>query len=372
MGVPGFPSWDNLLTTLKKHIRQTKGQRANKVCETFDALRVDPLECAEYFCRVSDKKGGGLNKIRKELTKIIRTADKKTNSSHLTPQRLLVNHFNCIYTTNYDRLLEKANSRNKKKCTIYNTPICKKVRQDWLLGRSRSNCNANAEQVKATQIIKYHGDYLGPQSIVITESDYYRRLIDLDAKDIMLMRDLLFYDILFLGYGFGDISVKYVFHQIRRLLDEVDIDKRLSNYPKGRLFFVTTDNRKDRMEFLEKAYNVHAMCIQRLSGEVVVRSSSCKTVVYDPRKRCVKSSDSMIQLVNYRQVHAVAEIESSGLEEEDKITEICDSWEEFGAKPPRPECLMRQLVKERLFTKLRSSVIRECYGIFLKKLVETS
>jgi hypothetical protein len=112
--------------------------------------------------------------------------------------RLIVQlHFPIIYTTNYDRWLEKAFEYFEKPfIKIAGVADLRKIREG------------------ITQIIKYHGDFDSDESIVLTESSYFERLNFQSPLDIKLKNDLFGKSILFLGYSLTDINIRYLLYQI--------------------------------------------------------------------------------------------------------------------------------------------------------------
>ncbi|MGH9550110.1 MAG: SIR2 family protein, partial [Terriglobales bacterium] len=97
--------------------------------------------------------------------------------------------FPIIYTTNYDRLLERAFEASR----VRYTKVCN-VR-DLLDIKSG-----------ATQIIKFHGDFDDDNSLVFAESAYLERLELEGPLDIKLRADTLGKSILFIGYSLSDIN----------------------------------------------------------------------------------------------------------------------------------------------------------------------
>jgi hypothetical protein len=112
--------------------------------------------------------------------------------------RLIVElDFPIIYTTNYDRWIEKAFDYFKKQyIKIASVVDLRKIREG------------------ITQIVKYHGDFDSDESIVLTESSYFERLNFQGPLDIKLKNDLLGKSILFLGYSLMDINIRYLLYQI--------------------------------------------------------------------------------------------------------------------------------------------------------------
>lgn len=108
--------------------------------------------------------------------------------------------FPIIYTTNYDRWLERAYEHYKKEYVkISNVADFLYTRRD------------------VTQIIKFHGDFDDDASLVLTESSFFERLSFESPLDIKLRADALDKPILFLGYSLGDINTRYMLYKLQKL-----------------------------------------------------------------------------------------------------------------------------------------------------------
>lgn len=118
-----------------------------------------------------------------------------------------------IYTTNYDRCLETAYDVYKKKYKRI-------VGVDDLVG-------LNAD---TTQIIKFHGDTVSDDSIVLTESSYFDRLDFESPLDIKLRSDMLGKSILFLGYSLTDINIRLLIYKLDKLWKNSNVEKRPLSY----------------------------------------------------------------------------------------------------------------------------------------------
>lgn len=107
-------------------------------------------------------------------------------------------NFPLIYTTNYDRWLEKAFDH-------YGRPHRKIVGVgDMATGAHRGT----------TQIVKFHGDFDEDSSIVLDESSYFERLNFESPLDIKLRADVLGRSVLFIGYGFNDMNIRLLFYKL--------------------------------------------------------------------------------------------------------------------------------------------------------------
>lgn len=114
-----------------------------------------------------------------------------------------------IYTTNYDNALEIASE-------LLNTEYKKIVSLKDIVNSSHGQ----------KQIIKFHGDFSNVDSIVFTKNDYENRLeIDKHFLDVLFRSHILGKGILFLGYGFGDVNIDYIFQKHTELYGNSELPK---------------------------------------------------------------------------------------------------------------------------------------------------
>ena len=105
-----------------------------------------------------------------------------------------------IYTTNWDRWLEKA-------FEFYNVEF-------QVVRHVADLRGANSAPV---QIVKYHGDFSDDESIVLTESSYFDRMQFETPLDIKLRADSLGRTILFLGYSLEDLNIRFLLYRLFRI-----------------------------------------------------------------------------------------------------------------------------------------------------------
>lgn len=156
----GLPSWDQLISEVAAQLEYDA-----EVFKTYG----DFLSLAEYY----KIKKGSIGPLRSWMDRAWHRDDIKIESSEI--HKLIVDgRFSSIYTTNYDRWLEKAHDYYKKSyIKIANVSDLVKLK-----GGVR-------------QIIKFHGDFDDDSSIVLDESSYFERLQFETPLDIKLWSDIL-------------------------------------------------------------------------------------------------------------------------------------------------------------------------------------
>ncbi len=108
--------------------------------------------------------------------------------------------FPVIYTTNYDRWLERAFEAHGK-------PYQKIATMGDLAHYGR----------EATEIIKFHGDFEDDDSLVLTETSYFQRMSFESPLDIRLRADCLARPLLFIGYSLHDMNTRYLLFRLQEL-----------------------------------------------------------------------------------------------------------------------------------------------------------
>ncbi|WP_243611754.1 SIR2 family protein [Shimia aestuarii] len=198
----GLPSWSGLIDKMAGDVGfdpalfQAMGE--------FDAL-------AEFY---EIEKGGRL-----EIVDWMRREWQSSTISTLTSEihDLIVRcNFPVIYTTNYDHWLEQSYIQRGSSCsTIIDVRDLPKLTEP-------DPC-----------VVKFHGDLGAPETMVLTESDYAKRMSLESALDIQLRSDTLQRGILFLGYSLRDKNLRYILHKLKQLRDGFAAP---SAYPPSYLF----------------------------------------------------------------------------------------------------------------------------------------
>lgn len=185
----GLPSWSTLISEM--------GSQLDFEPMVFKS-HGDLLELAEYY----RLKKTSLGALRSWMDRTWHTQEERVDVSDIH-QAIVDLQCPIIYTTNYDRWLEIAfQRRGKSFVKIANvgdfTKICDGV----------------------TQIVKLHGDFEDDTSLVLTETSYFERLAFESPLDIKLRSDSIGRPILFIGYGFADVNIRYLQYKLDRMWSE--------------------------------------------------------------------------------------------------------------------------------------------------------
>lgn len=198
----GLPSWRQLVDHL--------AQELDFDPEIFQTYGSD-LTLAEYH-RIKTRSIGPLRSWM-DTAWHSDSIDIATSKVHKT---IAESDLDLIYTTNYDRWLEKAFDHYGK-----------------LYTKVASVGDIPNIDPKKTQIVKFHGDFDDDASIVLDESSYFRRLQFETPLDIKLRSDLLGRSVLFVGYSLSDINVRYLLFRLANLWNA---SKTAEAQPKSYLF----------------------------------------------------------------------------------------------------------------------------------------
>ena len=186
----GLPSFSDLINKIAEELGYDP--------DVFK-LNGNHLQLAEYYVAVK----GSIGPLRSIMDKSFDPSDESIRSSAvhtaLTAMKLPV-----IYTTNYDRIIEKSfELAGLQVCTIANID------------------DISSAPADATQVVKFHGTFSDDASLVLTESSYFDRLAFESAIDIKLRADMLGKCLLFIGYSLDDINVRYMLYKLFKLRQQV-------------------------------------------------------------------------------------------------------------------------------------------------------
>jgi hypothetical protein len=152
-------------------------------------LRGKDMQILEYF---KIKHNQQTAKLKNWLNRLMNAPDAALRDSPIHRELAALIKCRTFYTTNFDNFIERAFSAHGRAHAV--------VAVEAAMGK-RHEC----------EVVKFHGDLDHPDHVVLTESDFDRRLSLSTPMDHRLRADMLGRVILFLGYSFRDPNVSYLF-----------------------------------------------------------------------------------------------------------------------------------------------------------------
>jgi hypothetical protein len=153
-------------------------------------IRGTDLQILEYY---KIKQQGNLARLKNWLVKRLDAPDDALRDSPIHKALAGMTHCDTFYTTNFDDFVERSFKLNGRPC--------KAVVVEAEMARDPAVCN----------IIKFHGDLDHPEQMVVSETQYEKRLRLADPLDHRFVGDTLGNALLFTGYSFLDPNVSYLF-----------------------------------------------------------------------------------------------------------------------------------------------------------------
>lgn len=195
----GLPTWNDLISKMGKDL----GYDPDLFKEYGDNLML-----SEYYSLVK----GRIGELRSWMDENWKISKQKVRES--TIYETIANlGFPLIYTTNYDHCLEIA-------FEVFNKKYKRIIDVDDLVKIDNN----------ITQIVKFHGDTVSDESIVLTESSYFQRLGFESPLDIKLRSDMLGKTVLFVGYSLSDINIRLLIYKLDQLWKKSNISQRPKSY----------------------------------------------------------------------------------------------------------------------------------------------
>lgn len=185
LSVPaGFVDWKELLREIAEELDLSVDDET------------DLIALAQFHVNHARGRGRINQKLVEEFTK-----DAKLTDNHA---RLAMLPLDCIWTTNYDQLLEDALQAAHKR-------FDRKVTHKHL---------ALTRLKRDVVLYKMHGDIDDPDEAVLTKEDYERYEQKRSLFSEQLRGDLLSKTFMFVGFSFADPNVNYILARVRALMGE--------------------------------------------------------------------------------------------------------------------------------------------------------
>ncbi len=236
------PSWSELVD---RAALELGFQKADLI-----RARGTDLQILEYF----KLKFSGHTRLTNWLLLNMKPPDEAIRNSPIHNELAQMRACGIIYTTNFDDFIERSFELSGRKHKA--VAIEEHMRP----------------QSDTTEIIKFHGDWNHPDRMVLTESDYERRMEFKEAMDLRLWSDLLNRSILFLGYSFRDPNVAYLFRQVKERFAS------LPNTNSGRRAYIIV---QDPSQFERRLFQERNIEVIPIDGRG--RTQAVAEILYDIR-----------------------------------------------------------------------------------------
>lgn len=222
-----MPSWNELVVALVECLKDEYSDLADKELEEIEKLLCEKkyLVLAEYCL----KKLGPYDFSR--VLKLKLSCDGKKSLTHNLLAQI---PFRAVMTTNFDLFIEQTNSANGRLCRTL-LPNDMSVSEDSLGG--------------ALPVLKIHGSYENPNSIVLTKAGIRELLFNKPQYNETLKRYFIENSVLFYGYSFNDPDIDFI-------LQEIMADKRGLT---RKHYAVLPDVGAIEADYLLKEYNIQVI-----------------------------------------------------------------------------------------------------------------
>jgi hypothetical protein len=221
--------------------------------EKPDLLRIrgTELQILEYFQIMK----GGWAEISNWLSIELSSAtDDDIVRSPIYQQLAELDRCHIFYTTNYDNFIERALRHSGREAHVVS-----------------SERNISHDRTKA-EVVKFHGDFSSPDRMVFSESHFLDRMALESPMDLKFRADMLGRAVLFVGYGFGDPNVNYIFYLVNKILAALP-----DSYSGRRAYIILSDP----SEFERRLFN--ARNIEVIAVDSADRSTNVANVLQSMR-----------------------------------------------------------------------------------------
>lgn len=163
--------------------------------------------------------------------------------------------FQIIITTNYDDLFDTALSRANTLSGLPKRPLVRVYKRGLEERAERVPWEDFTEDRPV--LLKLHGDFSSPDSVVVTEDDYInfvQKMSDDNAHPVHLSirTKLMSWPVLFIGYSLRDYDFRLLFRTLRWRLDAVDWHLHYSVDPKPDGVITLVSRREATVTFIER------------------------------------------------------------------------------------------------------------------------
>lgn len=215
LSVPlNLPSWSGLVRYMATELGYDP--------EVLVPEGADYLQIAEFY----KLERNSIGELRSWMDRNWNVPDDRLIASRVHNQIVELD-FPLIYTTNYDRNIERIHQL-KGKC----------------FSKIKSVLDVANALPNETQIVKFHGDFDDDDSLVVTESDYFERLQFEAPLDVKFRADVLGRSILFVGYSLNDLNMRLLLYRLHKTWEKAGF---IAQRPPCFIFLLRPDPVQERV-----------------------------------------------------------------------------------------------------------------------------
>lgn len=209
--IEGSPTWEDFIKKLSKDL----GKEEGFLLKEFEKGQNRNLRASEYYICKKGKEA-----FQESLKNTFRNIKYKENDQWKIHNILVdLENISLIYTTNWDDFLEKAfKGNNKKIITIYQQSDFPQLKSNNIQGKKI--------------VIKFHGHYHKRylDTIIASELDYYKRMLEMNFLDLKFHYDLTHYNFIFMGFSFDDMNINYLLNAYYQVLERFDTTSKFPDH----------------------------------------------------------------------------------------------------------------------------------------------
>jgi hypothetical protein len=274
----------SLIPLNKDIIDKWKEKHHSTLKELYDLARIHALEDSYQLARLAEfleiEKANEYDEMypKTMLSEMLKEIDLfKIHPQSKLLYDILANLNLPIYiTTNYDHFLEKALSMNtskepKSEVCKWNDGLAKYMRNKK---KSMFDETYYKPDVKFPLVYHIYGDIDTPESMVLTERDYFEFVINLnksDEKDTIppiIRQELNESVLLFIGYTLEDINFRAIFQGFLSFMSSIDRKYRKPSIAVQIPPIISKENQAKMQKYLEQ-YTRHMFDVRIFWGETI-------------------------------------------------------------------------------------------------------
>ena len=218
----GLPSWDGLIANIASELGYEK--------ELF-SLHGSNFQLLEYVKQFHESEWETLlHTIKRDFDSKEVNEKRKISKTHTALS--VLHNIKTIYTTNYDLQIENSLIQHGKSVAV--------------LSSLKDFIKSPIHDVDC-EVIKFHGTLEQGNTLILTETEYLKRMNLEEPVDLRLRSDLLSNSFIFIGFSFNDPNIRYIWFKINELKEKLGLKAKLRPS-----YFVTFGHETIQNKLLER------------------------------------------------------------------------------------------------------------------------